>query len=202
MELNTTDHHDLEAPLAEPHFDEEATLLSAQPVVPLEEIAAEQHPGKRLAFGVAMAISLIVGALGGTLIYRQRAHIQPTAVVDTAVPGAGGIAGEEPVVEPSLAEEVAEAGTGTLPDSSAAPVTTKSAPSRPQGGEPSKVEVRGKKLVSVTDDRELRRAERIEERRLRRRSERQEQKQARRYRDRSDDVLRIREIFEGTRRPE
>lgn len=201
MELNTTDRHDLELPLAEPHFDEEATLLSAQPVVPLVEIAAEQRSGKRLAFGVAMAISLVVGALGGTLIYRQRAHKQPTAVVDTAVPGAGGITGDEPVVEPSLAEEVAEAGTGTLPESSAAPATTKSAPSRLPGSESSKVEVRGKKLVSVTDDRELRRAERIEARWLRRKSERQAQKQARRYRDRSDDVLRIREIFEGTPRP-
>lgn len=194
----TTDRHDLELPLAEPHFDEEATLLSAQPVVPLEEIAAEQRSGKRLAFGVAMAISLVVGALGGTLIYRQREH-KSTAVIDTAVPGADGITADQPVAEPSVAEAVADAGTGKLPDSSAAPATTKSAPSRARGGESSKVEVR--KLLSVTDDRELRRAERIEARRLRRKSERQAQKEARGYGNRSDDVLRIREIFEGSRRP-
>jgi hypothetical protein len=197
MESNTTDRHDLELPLAEPHFDEEATLLSAQPVVPLEEIAAEQRSGKRLAFGVAMAISLVVGTLGGTLIYRQREH-KPTAIIDTAVPGADdAITADQPVVEPS----VPEAGTGKLPESSAAPATTKSAPSRARGGESSKVEVRENKLPSVTDDRELRRAERIEARRLRRKSERQAQKEARRYGNRSDDVLRIREIFEGSRRP-
>lgn len=200
MESNTTDRHDLELPLAEPHFDEEATLLSAQPVVPLEEIAAEQRSGKRLAFGVAMAISLVVGALGGTLIYRQREH-KPIAIIDTAVPGADGITADEPVVEPSVAEAVAEAGTGKLPESSAAPATTKTALSRARGGESSKVEVRENKLPSVTDDRELRRAERIEARRLRRKSERQAQKEARRYGNRSDDVLRIREIFEGSRRP-
>jgi len=201
MESNTTDRHDLELPLAEPHFDEEATLLSAQPVVPLEEIAAEQRSGKQLAFGVAMAISLVVGALGGTIIYKQREYKQPTAIIDTAVPGADGITADEPVVEPSFAEAVAEAGTGKLPESSAAPATTKSAPSRARGGESSKVEVRENKLPSVTDDRELRRAERIEARRLRRKSERQAQKEARRYGNRSDDVLRIREIFEGSRRP-
>ena len=201
MESNTTDRHDLEVPLAEPHFDEEATLLSAQPVVPLEEIAVEERSGKRLAFGVAMVISLVVGALGGTLIYRQREHKQPTEVVDTAVPGAGGITADEPVVEPPLAEAVAEAGTGTLPESSAAPIESKSASARPRGGESSKVEGRREKVPSLADDRELRRVERIEARRLRRKSEREAQREARRYRDRSDDVLRIREIFEGTRRP-
>ncbi|HUS12027.1 MAG TPA: hypothetical protein VMZ30_16300 [Pyrinomonadaceae bacterium] len=201
MEANTTDRHGLELPLGEPHFDEEATLLSAQPVVPLEEIAAEQRSGRWLAFGVAMAISLVLGALGGTLIYRQRGHQQPTAIIDTAVPGAEGITADEPVVEPSVAEAIAEAGTGTLPDSSGAPAITKSAPSRPRGGEPLKVEVREKKLPNVTGETELRRAERIEARQLRRKSERQAQKAARRYGNRSDDVLRIREIFEGSPRP-
>jgi hypothetical protein len=198
MELNTTSQKNLEMPLAEPHFDEEATLLSAQPVVPLEEIGPEERSGKRLMFGVAIMFSLIVGALGGTLIYKQRGQKQSTAIVDTAVPGADGIAVES--VSP-VPEQAPEAGTGTLPDSSAVPAEIKSVPSRLLRAGSSRVETKEKRLASMEDERQLRRAERIEARRLRRKSEREAQKEARRYRDRPDDVLRIREIFEGARRP-
>jgi len=198
MELKTTSQTDLEIPLSEPHFDEEATLLSAQPVVPLEEIVAEERSGKRLMFGVAMVFSLIVGALGGTLIYKQRGHKQSTAIVDTAVPGADGIAVDESVPVSPVAEQASAAGSGVLPESSAVPAETKTVPSRSLRTESSTVGTKGRKLASMEDERELRRAERIEARRLRRKSEREE---ARRYRERTDDVLRIREIFEGSRRP-
>ena len=61
---------------------------------------------------------------------------------------------------------------------------------------------RGKPLqVPQIDDEEMRREERIEARRLRRRAERQAEREARRDRRRGDDLLRIREIFEGSRRP-
>ena len=198
MELNTSRQTNLEMPLAEPHFDEEATLLSAQPVVPLEEIVAEKRSGKRLMFGLAMVFSLIVGALGGTLIYKQRGHDQSTTIVDTAVPGADGIAVDESVPVSPVAEQAPAAGTGTLPESSAVPAEIKSVPSRLLRAGSSRAGTKEKKLASVEDERELRRAERIEARRLRRKSEREE---ARRYRERTDDVLRIREIFEGSRRP-
>lgn len=188
----------MEKPLSEPHFDEEATLLSAQPVVPLEEIVAEERSGKRLMFGVAMVFSLIVGALAGTLIYKQRGHQQSTAIVDTAVPGAAGIVVDESVPVSPVAEQASAAGTGTLPESSAVPAPIKTVGSSSLRAGSSRVVTKEKTLESVEDERELRRAERIEARRLRRRSEREE---ARRYRDRSDDVLRIREIFEGSRRP-
>ncbi|HEV2830208.1 MAG TPA: hypothetical protein VGW76_21595 [Pyrinomonadaceae bacterium] len=197
MELNTTSQTDLEIPLSEPHFDEEATLLSAQPVVPLEEIVAEERSGKWLMFGAAMVFSLVVGALGGTLIYKQRAHKQSTAIVDTAVPGADGIAVDESVPIP-VAEQASAAGSGVLPESSAVPAETKTVPSRSLRSESSRVTTKERKLASIEDERELRRSERIEARRLRRKSEREE---ARRYRERTDDVLRIREIFEGSRRP-
>ena len=198
MELHTTSQSDMEMPLSEPHFDEEATLLSAQPVVPLQEIVAEKRSGKRLMFGVAMVFSLIVGALGGTLIYKQRGHKQSTAIVDSAVPGAAGIVVDESVPVSPVAEQASAAGTGTLPESSAVPALIKSVPSRSLRAGSSRVVTQETKLASVEDERELRRADRIEARRLRRRSEREE---ARRYRDRTDDVLRIREIFEGSRRP-
>ena len=185
-------------PLAEPHFDEEATLLSAQPVVPLEDIVAEERWGKRLMFGAALVFSLIVGGLGGTLIYKQRGQKQSVSIIDRAVSGVDAIAVDEPLAAPSAAETVAEAGTGTLPGNSAVPAEIKTVPSRSLRTESSRVGTKERKLASMEDERELRRAERIEARQLRRKSEREE---ARRYRDRTDDVLRIREIFEGSRRP-
>src|SRR5882724_7342546 len=69
--------------LAEPHFDEEATLLSARPVVPLCEVR-ETRSGRRLALGLAMAISVMAGALGATLIYKQSGQKQATGIVETA----------------------------------------------------------------------------------------------------------------------
>jgi hypothetical protein len=197
MELNPTSQTDLEMPLAEPHFDEEATLLSARPVVPLEEIVAVERSGKKLVFGVALVFSVIVGSFGGALIYKQRGQKQSVSIIDRAVSGVDAIAVDEPLAAPSAAETVAEAGTGTLPANSAVPAEIKSVLSR-SWRVVSRVETKEKRLVSVEDERALRRAERIEVRRLRRKSEREE---ARRYRDRTDDVLRIREIFEGSRRP-
>lgn len=198
MESITAHHSEPETPPAEPHFDEEATLLSAQPVVPLEKIAAERRSRKSLVFGAVILFSLIVGALGGAFIFKQ-GQKHSTAILDRAVPGAEGITVDESVAD--VPESVAEAGTGTLPDSSTVPAESKSAPAPLPRMESPRVVLKEKSLPDPTDDRELRRAERIEERRLRRRSERESHKEARRHRDRSDDVLRIREIFEGSRRP-
>jgi uncharacterized membrane protein len=149
-------------------------------------------------FGAVILFSMIVGALGGALIFKQRQK-PSTAILDSAVPGAEGIASDESVA--IVPESVAGTGTGTLPDSSAVPAESKSSAPRLPRIELPRVVLKEKSLPSPVDDEELRRAERIEERRFRRRSEREALKEARRHRDRADDVLRIREIFEGSRRP-
>jgi hypothetical protein len=200
MELTTAQQIEQELPPAEPHFDEEATLLSARRVVPLEKIEAERRSKKSLVFAAVILFSLIVGGLGGALIFKQ-GQKQSTAILDSAVPGAAGIATKESVATPAVAESLADAGTGTLPDNGALPAESKSAPARLPRIDSPRVGTREKSLPGELDDQELRGAERIEERRLRRRYEREAQKEARRQRDRSDDVLRIREIFEGSRRP-
>lgn len=199
MGLFTAHNSELELSPAEPHFDEEATLLSAQPVVPLEKIVAERRSSKSLIFGLAILFSLIVGAFGGALIYKQ-AQKESTAILDSAIPGAEGIGTDESVAASAAPESVAEAGTGTLPDSNTVPAESKLVPPLRHVEAPPVV-TRQKNFPSQVDDKELRRADRIEDRILRRRSERQAQKEARRNRDRADDVLRIREIFEGSRRP-
>jgi hypothetical protein len=194
METSITNREYFEGePLAEPHFDDEATLLSARPVVPLQEIRAEERSGKRLAVGAAMVFSLLVGAFGTALIYKQRAQKQATAIVNTVVPGVDGMAVEEPDTSNA---NVPDAASGTLqePDS-----PTEDEARDSIAAKSSSVETSRRQQVS---ERELRRAERNESRRLKRESASEAHKESRGRRSKSsDDLLRVREIFEGSRRP-
>ena len=187
-------------PLGEPHFDEEAPLLSARPVVPLQEIKAEERSRKRLIVGFAMACSLMMGALAATLIYKQRGQAQ-SAAVSTAVPGAAGIAVDGPVSP--TATEVGAGATGVSTEAGATTVEKQSVPSASGSTASTAVESQQKKnLPQVVDETELSREERIEARRLRRKLERQARRESwERRRRTSDDLLRIRDIFEGPSRP-
>jgi len=186
--------------LGEPHFDEEATVLSARPVVPLQEIKAEEQSRKRLIVGLAMACSLTMGALAATLIYKQRGEGQSTAI-STAVPGAAGIVVNDPASSSATAEVGGGAAAGT-PETGASTAEKKSVPSLSSSTASTAVELQQKKnLPQLVDERELTRAERIDARRLRRRLERQEWRESGgRERKSSDDLLRIRDIFEGPSR--
>ena len=186
--------------LGEPHFDEEATLLSARPVVPLQEIKAEERSRKRLILGFAMACSLVMGALAATLIYKQRSQAQ--SAISTAVPGAAGIAVDDPVSPPAT-EQVGGGATGVLPEAGATTAEKESVPPVSRSTASTAVESQQKKnLVEPLEEPELSRAERIEARRLRRRLERQARRESLgRPRRTSDDLLRIRDIFEGPPRP-
>ena len=96
MESNSANQeYALRAELREPHFDEEATVLSARPVVPLEVVKAEERSKKHLLFGLAMACSLVMGAVAAKLIYKQRGNGQVPAI-GTAVSGAAAISAGEP----------------------------------------------------------------------------------------------------------
>jgi hypothetical protein len=199
--------------LSEPHFDEEATLLSARPVVPLHDVGREAHSGRRFALGLAMAISVMAGALGATLIYRQRGQKQAPGIVETAtevsepkaqpLSGAGGAISESPASAPSVSEdlndvatrEVRSAGHITLPGK-AAPLFSPSAESGRAN------DTRQSAADNRQQERAMRRAERMEARRLRRDAEREAKRETRGHKGQSSsDLLRIREIFEGPPRP-
>ena len=189
-------------PLGEPHFDEEATVLSARPVVPLQEIKAEEQSRKRLIVGLAMACSLMMGALAATLIYKQREEGRSTTT-STAAPGAAGMAVDDPVSSPTTAEVGGGAVSGTLPEDGATTAEKKSVPSASGSTTSTAVELQRKKnLPQQEEELEVTRAERIDSRRLRRRLERQAWRESGgRQRRTSDDLLRIRDIFEGPSRP-
>jgi flagellar biosynthesis GTPase FlhF len=219
MESNITEqrYFNDELQLSEPHFDEEATLLSARPVVPLQEIKAAAPNGRRLVFGLSILVSLIVGALGATLIYKQRGQKSATAIVETAVAGSGARAQDSAVTEASIGEAGKEVAPAEMQNAGSAAddkklesQTIRTERSQPQTNrvETAKLK-REQRTISRVDERdsrydekEMRRADQAEARRLRRRAERESQSEARRHKAKSsDDLLRIREIFEGSPRP-
>src|SRR6185503_18755165 len=52
---------------APPHFDDDWTLLSARPVVPLEKIEAKERHRRNWVLGGAFAIAMMLGAASALL---------------------------------------------------------------------------------------------------------------------------------------
>lgn len=216
MESNITDqqYFGTDLHLSEPHFDEEATLLSARRVVPLGNVRAKTRSGRRLGFALAMVFAVMAGAFAATLIYRQRGQKQATAVVETgatvpaesvpegqALPGAGGAMSDTNAS--SGAESVGDVAARQTHPSVGTTETRRSAPPSSRSVKAGRAEETVQNAVEYQpDEKELRRAERIEARHLRRNAEREARKEARGHkRQSSDELLRIREIFEGSPRP-
>ncbi len=197
MEFNIAEQqHFSNDSLSEPHFDQEATVAAARPVVPIQEIKAEKLSRSRLAFGLTILASVVIGALGATLIYKQRNRQPASAIVETAVTGVGANSQDA-----AIETQAAEIQTENVPQDADVSADVESETS-PAAQKPNAVKIK-RQTVSVpqVDETETLRSERIEARRLRRRAEREAEREARRDRKRGDDLLRIREIFEGTRRP-
>ena len=219
MESNIADHQyfaeDLQ--LSEPHFDEEATLLSARPVVPLGDVPPESRSGKRLAFGVTIVVAILAGAFGATLFYQRSGDGSATAieekgtpVSEEAVSGDGALSGASGAVSPpqtrsagqnvstvNATRNVAGSGSRSVSETKNSAKATSQKDNSGRGNETLQ-----SSPDSLGDDRELRREERIEERRSRRDARREAKRDGREQRRRaSDDLLRIREIFEGSPRP-
>lgn len=216
MDSNITEqqysHTDLQ--LSEPHFEEEATLLSARPVVPLHEVKAEERSSKRLTIGLALVAALVVGALGATLVYKQRSQTAVTAIEESTTPAAneqaatdpstnavaGGIVADQPQVSSEVAKIPSESAVRNAPNAAARPSKPVTTVVRSSGSNNTVVPKPDE--TDLEEEREARRAERKEARRLRREAEREAYQDGRpRRARRSDDLLRIREIFEGRRRP-
>jgi hypothetical protein len=196
------------APLDEPHFDDELTLVTAQPVVPLELIAAEQTRKKRWLLAGAFALSLLLGAGSALLAIRIKRQVSEPVVVDSAlteesVPtknedSAQILGGETPVLaarveelEPLESEEeepvAAAISKGAERNQSKKVVTAHRNTTRNQPVKQS-VDDNDSKQESarLVDQWEERRARRVSKRDRRERRQRQ-------------DLFRIGDIFEGSR---
>src|SRR5690349_10210808 len=61
----------------QPHFDDERTLLSARPVVPLEAIEAKVKHRRRWVLGGAFAIAMFLGAASAVISAYFKMRQQP-----------------------------------------------------------------------------------------------------------------------------
>lgn len=188
-------------PLSEPHFDDEATLLSARRVVPFHKLAYKTKSKRNLLFAAILTATLMMGLVGGVIYARlERIQAPKAETTESATPS---VAQDDFISSSVQHEELAN-----TRDESKAPVNKddpKPVDKRLNSSTSARKEVSvnpspTRRVQSEPDDwdslgneREIRRAERRAARRARREAAREAQ--------RSDDLFRIQEIFEGSSRP-
>jgi hypothetical protein len=195
----------LELPLAEPHFDDEATLLSARRVVPLDEVSSEGlhtagHFGRSWIFAATIAGALLLGAFVGAAYYSyvNRESAQQFVDPESVVAGVEGIA-TAPALdnESSAAANASEFGNATPADSTASVTVPHEQTSEPQSAvsvESGKPVARRVDVLTFPSSREERAAARRQAKERKRELERESRKSR-------NDLTRIREIFEGPQKP-
>lgn len=171
----------------QPNFDDERTLQSARPVVPLEKINAKLKHRRRWFLGGAFAMAMLLGAASAVIsAYFNRRDVPSSGVAQLE------ISSPAPVVEEVSAEVVDE--------EPAKPLPSKRTSTRPRlvngSSEPLGV-------PRLSEDEEL---ERIRDAVLTEEWQERRQRRAIRERRRTDrynhrDLSNLDEIFEGRRRP-
>lgn len=201
----------------QPHFDDERTLLSARPVVPLEKINSKVRHRKQWFLGGAFAVAMMLGAASALLAsYLKMRTVQkaPTEVsqeVETpaaplAVAENPQVEAESPVVEVQNADETQD--IQATADITAAEITPKK--ETPVKRRPAGAARPDDYVAEPSDSRQMSEEDQLhrirdavlydewQERRARR-ATRRERRRAERYNHR--DLSNLDEIFEGRRRP-
>lgn len=207
MESSTTDQQSFGADvnLGEPHFDEEATLLSARPVVPIKTVAAKPRFKRSWALGLALTGAVLMGVIA-TAFYFTRFKSDSLTAADSQTISAGAEA----------MTPVSDSGQGAPETRDGASSNLATSDGNTRSVEPAAARVKtsadsaNKPLPrrATNGDEALRTREQDEaDYRAERRAERREAKERKRQEredrgdKRADEVLRIREIFEGLRKP-
>ena len=178
-----------------PHFDDERTVLSARPVVPLEQIHTKVRHRRQWVLGGAFAIAMILGAASALVASYLRlrsvtasSNEVPQVEVMPELPAvAESVPAEEPVVE-----ETEQPKEETPPAPKRRTVAKRSSEDLPQ---PRRTE----KVNEVEDLNRIREAvlyDEWQERRARRATRRERRLDRYNHRDLSN----LDEIFEGRRR--
>ena len=95
-----TPHGSIDAPYpaTEPHFEDEWTLQSARPVVPLEKINAKERHRRHWLLGGAFAIAMMLGAASALLTsYLKLRNVPVVASEITEIETSAAAVAEEPV---------------------------------------------------------------------------------------------------------
>src|SRR5262249_257139 len=69
---------------SEPHFDDERTLISAQPVVPLDKINKKARHRRQWFLGSAFAIAMMLGAASALLASYLKLRHTPAPVTEVS----------------------------------------------------------------------------------------------------------------------
>jgi hypothetical protein len=189
---------------AEPHFDDERTLLTARPVVPLEKIETKARHRRQWFLGAAFAVAMMLGAASALLAsYLKLRNVPQTASelpVEPDVPAAPvAVAEATPSDTPVLeTENVEETSPPVTPKKESAPKH------RAVVVRPNATPIEDRDARQISEDEQLQRIREAvlydewQERRARR-VLRRERRRAERYNHR--DLSNLDEIFEGRRRP-
>lgn len=198
----------VERSLSEPHFDDEATLLSARRVVPFHKLTAQKNSKRRLLFGTALAAALMMGIVGGVIFARLEK--MPASRAETTETAAQPLPQND--YKSSSQQEDGESSVPdefSVPDESTTLAVNKSAQKtidkprnrstiskNPAALNPSPTQ----QAQTEPDDSDYYWNERAI-RRAERRAARHARREAAREAQRADDLFRIQEIFEGSSRP-
>lgn len=181
----------------EPHFNDQRTIRSAQPVVPLQTVARERRRHGLMLVG-AFVVACLLGATAAMALIRlrQTRTVPATADAPTTVDGA------EPEDEAATANDAETAGSASESQSIAQADTAAS--EDPKGEKKKKPKKHTLAPLAVTvvtspsaNTGQPRMVDQWEEKRQRRVSRQRDPMQN----NHSSDLFRIREIFEGPRRP-
>jgi hypothetical protein len=194
-----------------PHFDEEVTVQSARPVVPLYQVQRGTHSPHRLILVAALCLAALIGAVTASVIYQRSTQSQEPATAATSpaesaatfIAPSGEASGAS--VNPDEAVALDKAPEPVIPDddqievervgskASQPKLQNRTSPKHPQ------VAVRQSQVPDQSEhnfflEEEAWRERRREARQLRRERRLEERRRA-------DGSTRIREIFEGSPRP-
>lgn len=186
----------------EPHFDDERTLLSAQPVVPLEAVSKTQIR-RRLMFVGAFVIAAVLGAGAALALVRVK---QAAVARSTPEAKAAEDSVQEPVVETATATETKKVESSPDPQepenadgsSEAVAVSPQTRRAKPRVVTnrrfPAQMTISIRPVDQPSDDGQARLLDQWQERRQRRVNRKPDNHHR-------SELFRIREIFEGPRQP-
>jgi hypothetical protein len=201
--------------VSEPRFDDERTIISARPVVPLEKINAKARHRRQWFLGGAFAIAMMLGAASALLASYVRMRNVQTATAPSEVATQGDVPEAPVAVVENPPAETSVAAVGETVDE-----TSETESLIPEGSTPKKAPVRRRAVIaakpehSVSDLSDSRRVseedalhqirdtvlfDEWQERRARR-VLRRERRRAERYNNHRD-LSNLDEIFEGRKRP-
>ncbi|HXL80207.1 MAG TPA: hypothetical protein VN951_04955 [Pyrinomonadaceae bacterium] len=200
METETTNVESNSEVLAEPHFDDEATVLSARRVVPLDEVSsygsqATSHFARGWMFAATVVGALLFGVVASAAYYsylnREAAH--PVVNMENIASGADGMSTLSAANDASPSVNAPKVNNTPPADANAEVTLDEEQSSASQPAVSSKRPVaRRVDVLTFPSTREERKA-------ARRQAKAQKKELERESRDRN--LMRIREIFEGPQKP-